>query len=73
MDRLTSLCREIVAIKNCPSVHALLLDVWEVYQARGEAEALLWLANVRRGVERYAEHERFLAAFGAWPKGVPGE
>ena len=69
MDAVTSLCREILALRNCPAVHALILDCYEVYQSRGESEALAWLANVRAGVERYARHERFLRSFNAWPKG----
>lgn len=68
MNALTSQAKEVLAIRDCPAVHCLLLDVWEVYQSRGEAEALLWLANVRAGVERYAQHERFLKSFNAWPK-----
>lgn len=50
MDALTSQIAEILKIRDCPAVHRLLLDCWAVAYERGEAEGLLWAANVRRGV-----------------------
>lgn len=70
MNVLTSQAKEVLSVRDCPAVHALLLDVWQVYQAKGEREAMALLALVRAGVERYQAHERALRPIGVAPAGV---
>ncbi len=70
MQAVTSLFVEIRAVLDCPAVHALCLDVWELAQRDGEAAGLVHARNLLSGVRAWvAERDRLARMRGA---GVAG-
>lgn len=71
MQRLTSLSNEIRAVRNCASVQALLLDVWELALRDGEDAGLIHARNLLGGVRAWvAERDRMARLRGSAEAGA---
>lgn len=61
MKAVTSLFVEIRAVLDCPAVHALLLDVWELAQRDGEEVGVVHARNLLAGVRAWVAGREHLA------------
>ncbi len=71
MKAVTSLFAEIRAVYDCPAVHALCLDVWELAQRDGEEAGVAHARNLLNGVRAWvAERDRLARLRGASEAGA---
>ena len=61
MKAVTSLFVEIRAVLDCPAVHALLFDVWELAQRDGEEVGVVHARNLLDGVRAWVAGREHLA------------
>lgn len=71
MRALTSLTNEIRQVRNCASVQALLLDVWELALRDGEDAGLVHARNLLSGLRAWvAERDRMARLRGSAEAGA---
>lgn len=68
MEDLERAFEAIRAVRDCPSVARLILDVWVYAQANGESNGLRLAAVLLVGAREYQRHENATKNYGRFNK-----